>query len=135
MQLVKGGRLRALATAAIDLSDGLAGDLGHVLAASRVGAVLDADALPMSQAFARHTEAAGRLILQAAGGDDYELCVCLPPSRLREAQAAVEATGTTLTAIGTITTEPGLRWMRGGVHIDGPQHGYRHFDDGSAAHG
>ncbi|WP_293369066.1 thiamine-phosphate kinase [Nevskia sp.] len=127
--------LRGIATAAIDLSDGLAGDLGHVLAASGMGAELDAETLPMSEAFALATESAERLTLQAARGDDYELCVCLPSSRLREARAAVEATGTTLTAIGVISAEPGLRWTRGGLPIDGPQHGYRHFDDGSAAHG
>ena len=120
--------LRGIARAAIDLSDGLAGDLGHVLLASGVGADLDAETLPMSEVFARQAESAERLMLQASGGDDYELCVCLPPSRLREAQAAVAATGTTLTAIGVIEAEPGLRWTRRGIRIDGPQHGYRHFE-------
>ena len=133
-RLAAGLALRGLASAAIDLSDGLAGDLGHVLAASRVGAVIDADALPMSDAFARQTEAPERLALQAAGGDDYELCVCIPAARLQAAQIAVTAAGSQLTAIGVITAEPGLRWQRRGQPIEGPLHGYRHFE-AAAAHG
>lgn len=133
-RLAAGLALRGLASAAIDLSDGLGGDLGHVLAASKVGAVIDADALPMSDAFARQAEAAERLALQASGGDDYELCVCVPAARLNAAQAAVAASGCRLTVIGEITAEPGLRWQRNGQPVDGPQHGYRHFD-GAAAHG
>lgn len=133
-RLAAGLALRGLASAAIDLSDGLAGDLGHVLAASRVGAAIDADALPMSDAFARQTEAPERLALQAAGGDDYELCVCIPAARLQAVQIAVTAAGSQLTAIGVITAEPGLRWQRRGQPIEGPLHGYRHFE-AAAAHG
>jgi len=129
-RLATGRALRGIASAAIDLSDGLAGDLGHVLAASRVGARIDADALPMSDAFARQAEAADRLALQAAGGDDYELCVCVPAARLPAAQAAAAAAGARLTVIGDLTEDDGLRWLRHGQTIDGPQHGYRHFDDG-----
>lgn len=126
-RVAAGLALRGLASAAIDLSDGLAGDLGHVLAASGVGAILAADRLPMSEAFARQAEDARRLALQAAGGDDYELCVCIPADRHDAAVAAVAATGTRLTAIGCLDAGPGLRWLHRDLPIRGPQHGYRHF--------
>ncbi len=71
--------LRGVARAAIDLSDGLAGDLGHILQASWVGAEIEAAKLPKSEAFQQLAPADQRLGLQAAGGDDYELCVCIPP--------------------------------------------------------
>lgn len=133
-RVAAGLALRGLASAAIDLSDGLAGDLGHLLAASGVGAVIDADCLPMSTAFAQQAEDGQRLALQAAGGDDYELCVCVPPAHLAEAQTAVAASGCRLTVIGCIDDHSGLRWQRAGQAIAGPQHGYRHFES-AAAHG
>lgn len=124
-RLAAGLALRGLATAAIDLSDGLAGDLRHILAASGVGAEVDVDRLPMSEAFARQVPEGRRLQFQAAGGDDYELCVCLAPERLAEARAAVDVP---LTVIGRITAMPELRWRDArGIAIAGPEHGYRHF--------
>lgn len=127
-RLQAGLALRGLATAAIDLSDGLAGDLGHVLAASGVGAALDADALPMSDAFARQAESAERLALQAAGGDDYELCVCLPPERLAAARRALGVLP--LTVIGTISSEPVLRWHAADGRLLTPElQSYQHFDE------
>ena len=119
--------LRAIASAAIDLSDGLAGDLQHLLSASRVGADIDGEQLPMSDAFARQHEDRHRLTLQAAGGDDYELCFCVPPARLDDARAALDVP---LTVIGRITAEPGLRWRNGqGALVTPSLTGYRHFDD------
>jgi len=127
-RLQAGLALRDLATAAIDLSDGLSGDLGHVLAASGVGAELDADALPMSAAFARQAESGDRLALQAAGGDDYELCVCLPPACLAAAQRALGPVP--LTVIGRIDAEPGLRWRTADGRLLIPElRSYQHFDE------
>ena len=126
-RLAAGVALRGLASAAIDLSDGLAGDLGHILAASGVGATLAADRLPMSEPFARQADNGRRLALQASGGDDYELCVTIPPARWDAAVAAVAATGTTLAPVGLIEADPGLRWRRRNAPIDGPAQGYRHF--------
>lgn len=120
--------LRGLAHAAIDLSDGLAGDLAHVLAASGVGAEIEAERLPMSPAFARLATVDDRLALQAAGGDDYELCFCLPPERLDEARAQLG--DLPLTAIGRITAEPGLRWRSAdGGWLEPRLQAYRHFGD------
>lgn len=124
-RLAAGLALRGLASAAIDLSDGLAGDLRHILAASSVGAEVEMERLPMSEAFARQVPDGRRLQFQAAGGDDYELCFCIAPERLAEAQAAIEVP---LTVIGRIIDRPGLRWLDArGAEVDGPAHGYRHF--------
>jgi thiamine-monophosphate kinase len=124
-RLSAGFALRGLAHAAIDLSDGLAGDLQHVLDASGVGAEIDAERLPMSPEFARLHSPDSRLELQAAGGDDYELCICLPPSKLAEARARLDIP---LTGIGRIVAGSELYWQDAdGRPIDGPKHGYRHF--------
>ena len=74
--------LSGLASAMIDCSDGLAADLGHVLAASGVAAELNLAALPLSDAVAAVVAANGDWALPLASGDDYELCFCVPPDRL-----------------------------------------------------
>ena len=106
-----GSRLRGVASAALDVSDGLSGDLGHILEASGVGARLELSRLPI------HPELAGRLVSSErnlalscllAGGDDYELCFTAPPARRRDlAHIAVEL-ALPLTRIGTIVAAPGL---------------------------
>lgn len=99
--------LRGIAHAAIDISDGLIGDLGHILKRSGVGAVLDADALPCGPMLARQPlELRRRFAL--AGGDDYELCFTAPADRRAEVVAAAHVAGVTVTRVGTILQEPGL---------------------------
>ena len=100
--------LHGVANAAIDISDGLVGDLGHILQRSGVGATIDADALPAGPMLARQsTEIRRRFAL--AGGDDYELCFTAPGSRRQEVLAAAHAVGIPVTRIGRIDAEPGLR--------------------------
>ena len=100
--------LRGVAHAAIDISDGLVGDLGHILKRSSVGATIDADALPAGPMLARQpTEIRRRFAL--AGGDDYELCFTAPAACREEVLAAARAAGVAITRIGRIDTEPGLR--------------------------
>jgi thiamine-monophosphate kinase len=124
-RIAAGLALRGLAHAAVDLSDGLAGDLQHILDASGVGAVIDTDALPASPLLARLTSAAGRLTQQLAGGDDYELCVCLPETALAQARSALDVP---LTCVGRVTTEPGLRLVDAEGHTITPSFtAYRHF--------
>ncbi len=122
-RLELGRALRGLATAAIDVSDGLVADLGHVLAASRVGADVDASLLPLS--------AAGRGIPGAreaalAGGDDYELLFTGPAGRRAEIAALRFDHG--VTRIGRVRAEAGLDVR----HADGrplslDRIGWRHF--------
>ncbi len=99
---------QGLAHAAIDISDGLVGDLGHILAASKVGATLAVDALPPGPALARQDSELRRRFC-AAGGDDYELCFSAPPTQRAAIEAAGVASGTPVTRVGTIDAAPGLR--------------------------
>ncbi|MDQ6880910.1 MAG: thiamine-phosphate kinase [Pseudomonadota bacterium] len=111
-----GQALRGMATSAIDVSDGLAGDLGHVLRQSGVGArietaaaigLLAASAGAGGAALDLSTETLLELVL--AGGDDYELAFTAPVSARAAVQAAGTASNTPVTRIGQIEAEPGLR--------------------------
>jgi thiamine-monophosphate kinase len=105
-----GQALRGIATAAIDLSDGLSGDLGHILRASGVGARIDADAAAGRLGIA--APALGTALRRAcamAGGDDYELAFTAPASAREAVVAAGQACATPLARIGGIEAEPGLR--------------------------
>jgi thiamine-monophosphate kinase len=100
--------LRGIASAAIDLSDGLVGDLSHVLKRSAVGATLQFEALPRSALLAAQPAALQHECL-LAGGDDYELLFTAPPAQHAAVQAAAAHAGVQVTRIGRIEAEPGLR--------------------------
>jgi thiamine-monophosphate kinase len=116
-----------LAHAALDISDGLAGDLGHILAASGVGATLDADALPAGPALATQARTLRRRF-SAAGGDDYELCFTAPPRHRDAIIAAAAGCGTALTRVGVIEAAPGLRFVDAdGLPLALSAAGFDHF--------
>lgn len=122
-----GQALVGVATAAIDLSDGLIGDLGHVLARSRAGARVDADALPCSALLARQPLALRRMC-QIAGGDDYELLFTAPPDRAAQVRAAAQGAGVHVSQVGEITAGPGLTLHDAhGVALSGAYSGFDHF--------
>ena len=103
--------LRGLASSAIDISDGLVGDLGHILEASKVGAVLELAAIPRSEALERQlASSAHDIALQSllAGGDDYELCFTAAASNDPRVAALAAELGLELHRVGTIVAEPGL---------------------------
>jgi thiamine-monophosphate kinase len=115
-RLALGRALRGIANSCIDLSDGLVGDLGHVLKASRVGAVVEVDIASNLIAYSALStptdaridpETRRRAVL--AGGDDYELLFSAPPAARAAVQAAGHATGTPVTRIGHLNAQPGLR--------------------------
>lgn len=124
---VEAGRaLAGLAHAAIDISDGLLQDLGHVLTASGVGARIDLSAIPASDAVLATRDADRRRHWQLAGGDDYELLVTLAPEALSAAQDKLAQIGQPpLQVIGKIVSEPGLVDAESGTTLDAP--GFRHF--------
>lgn len=118
---------RPLAHAALDISDGLVGDLQHILDASKVGATLDVDALPAGPALARQALALRRRFT-LAGGDDYELCFTAPASARAAVIAAAGSAGTLVTRVGTIDAEPGLRLVDGaGKALQMDVQGWDHF--------
>ncbi|MES2783925.1 MAG: thiamine-phosphate kinase [Pseudomonadota bacterium] len=104
-----GQALRGIATAAVDVSDGLLGDLGHILRQSKVGAVIDAGATMRLLAAGAHVDEDRRLEYTLAGGDDYELVFCAPPSMRGAVDAAARASETAVTRIGRVETGQGLR--------------------------
>ena len=116
-----------LAHAAIDISDGLVGDLGHILKASQVGATLDVDALPAGPVLARQ-EPGLRRSYTLAGGDDYELCFTAPAAS-REAIAALAARcATPVTRVGSIEAKAGLRLVdASGAPLDLALRSFDHF--------
>ena len=122
-----GAAATPLAHAAIDISDGLVGDLGHILSASRVGATLDVDALPAGPVLALQPQALRRRFT-VAGGDDYELCFTAPVAMRAAIMAAGAQCGTAVTRVGQIEAEPGLRLVDGaGAALDLQLAGFDHF--------
>jgi thiamine-monophosphate kinase len=119
-RIALGLALRAIANAAIDVSDGLLGDLGHILQRSQVGAQIDTTWLQQSNTFGEDAQAAGisptlaqlpwnkRLEFALAGGDDYELCFTAPVHQREMVHAAAWESNTPVTRIGRITEAQGL---------------------------
>lgn len=125
-RLAAGAALRGIATAAIDLSDGLAGDLGHIAAASGVGATVEAPRLPLSEA-ARRCAPERALQAAASGGDDYELCFTLPPERAAELARAWPAGEAPWTDIGVVEAASGVRFVDAGGAPWEPGLAWDHF--------
>lgn len=118
-----GLRLRGLASAAMDVSDGVAADLGHLARASGVGARLDPAALPLSPAAQGVLDREPELRDRIFAGDDYELLFTAPEKALDDLQAIARDLNLPLTRIGEIETGSGVHALDGGP-LPG---GYRHF--------
>ena len=108
--------LRGIASSAMDVSDGLLGDFGHILKASGVGAIIRTDeTIKLIAASAYPSSATGKIdqkLLQQctlAGGDDYELLFTAPPQHRAAVAAAAAQSQTAVTCIGQVQAEPGLR--------------------------
>lgn len=117
-----------LASALIDLSDGLLGDLGHILEASGVGARLFPDSLPLSAPVRLALpECRAQQELALTGGEDYELLFTVPPAQ-QGALAALATAGLALTRIGDIVAAPGLQLLAAdGSTLPLPTGSFKHF--------
>lgn len=119
-----GTALRGKASAAIDVSDGLLADLGHILSASRVGALVNVDAVPRSPELLRFANERQALAWALGGGDDYRLCFTMPAVHA----SALSEQGFQLTRIGEIVEGEGLRCQTANGADYQPEHsGYQHF--------
>ncbi len=112
--------LRGVASAAMDVSDGLLGDLGHILRASGVGACVDTSITinliacsALSESVTSHFDLKFLHQCTLAGGDDYELLFTAPPAARAAVAAAGQACSTPVTRIGRIEAEPGVRLIDG----------------------
>lgn len=129
-RILEGRALRGIATAAIDVSDGLAADLGHILEASGVGATIHLEDLPMCQAVAAQVATDGDWSLPLGGGEDYELCFTVPPDREAELLETWRRFDCGCRCIGICEDMPGLRYALGadGLYVTA-EPGYQHFAD------
>lgn len=128
-RVLQGQALRNLATSAIDLSDGLIADLGHILAASRVGARLHLQDLPLSAALRDHFEPEQVLTWALSGGEDYELCFTVPEVNRGALDVALGHLGVPYTCIGQIVPEAeGLMLLENGKPRKFAHKGFDHFD-------
>ena len=128
-RLSLGLNLRRLATAAIDVSDGLIADLGHICTASGVGAEIEADRVPLSPATKR---AVGRNVslinTVLSAGDDYELLFCVRPDRVAEIKEIEKHQRIQCTKVGQIRERGGIDVIGGdGSPLTVTRKGFRHF--------
>jgi thiamine-monophosphate kinase len=124
-RLALGQALRGVASAAIDISDGLVADLGHILEASAVGAELRADQVPLSPA--AH-DLPGARDAALSGGDDYELLFTAPPERRAAIEGLARRLDLPLTRIGEIRPAPGFSILdAAGREIGVATRGWQHF--------
>ncbi|MCZ6500947.1 MAG: thiamine-phosphate kinase [Gammaproteobacteria bacterium] len=123
-----GEGLRTLASAAIDVSDGLFADLAHLLDSSGVGAEIDVEKIPLSAEMLEFTSRDKALSLALTAGDDYELCFCACSSNKAEVEKLGQSTGVKITRIGFIVMKQGIRLLGDIVDkLDLAKKGYQHF--------
>lgn len=126
-QVALGMALRGIAHAAVDLSDGLLQDLGHILAASRLGARLEVDRMPVAAALSGLDDAPRRRAV-LGGGDVYQLCFTAPAAQRDAVQAAARAASAQVTRVGQTLAQPGLQVLDGqGRPLTDLPGGFDHF--------
>jgi thiamine-monophosphate kinase len=112
-----------LASACIDVSDGLEQDLSHILQASSVGAIIEVEKIPISEALHVHIQDTNDWAIPLCGGDDYELCFTIPESNEEALKMISESFNVNITKIGVVSESLGLQ-IEG---FDGPRNSYQHF--------
>lgn len=123
-----GQSLLGLASACIDISDGLLADINHVLQASKLGASIQLDNMPISRACENKLEPLKLSRLQlASAGDDYELCFTVPENKVSMLSCTCDELGLAVTEIGVIEELAGLRCYQHGEAVEVSENGYQHF--------
>ena len=115
--------LKSLASACIDVSDGLEQDLSHILTASSVGAVVEVEKIPISEALLCHIKDTNDWSIPICSGDDYELCFTIPNANKEALKKISESCNVDITRIGVVSESLGLQ-IKG---FDGPRKSYQHF--------
>jgi thiamine-monophosphate kinase len=118
---------RGIASAAMDLSDGLAGDLPRFARANGLAAQVHVERLPLSGALRASVPALQAQDWALGAGDDYELLMAVPPQRYPQLAAAAAAAGLALTAIGDLQSGGGVTWSLNGAEFSPRVQGYDHF--------
>ncbi|WP_380184706.1 thiamine-phosphate kinase [Kalamiella sp. sgz302252] len=127
-RILQGQALRDLASAAIDISDGLISDLGHILKASGCGARLNLDALPLSGVMKSHFEPEQALTWALSGGEDYELCFTVPEINRGALDVALGHYGVPFTCVGQLAPQSeGLVLLENGKPVERNLKGFDHF--------
>ena len=127
-RLIEGQLLVDIASAAIDISDGLHADLGHICDASGVGAMVNVNRLPMSDHWRSSVSLDKALDWAVSGGDDYELCFTVPRDKISTLEDWVRQGRLQATAIGKITASTGIFMVNNGKTLEFDVEGYKHFD-------
>ncbi len=123
-----GAILPSFAAAAVDISDGLIADLGHIAQTSGVGIDIAADLIPRSPALrALWGEGSDAIIRAATAGDDYQIAFTADRARENEIQAAARQAHVSVTRIGIVTAGQGVRLLHRGEKLPVPKAGYQHF--------
>jgi len=127
-RLQLGRSLVGTATAMIDISDGLYADVGHLLAASKVGARLCIDAIDLTELTAAGFDDAESVELALAGGEDYELAFTAPAAARGRVEQLAQAQDISLAVLGEVTAGETVSWLQDDVILPCPTTAFRHFE-------
>lgn len=126
-RILMGQGIRQVATAAIDISDGLISDLGHILKASDCGAKIYLDRLVFSEALSANSSREQAITWALTGGEDYELCFTVPEDNRKALDTALSGLGIPYTCVGQITANGGLQLFDGDKPVTFDKKGFDHF--------
>nr|WP_324614069.1 thiamine-phosphate kinase [Ferrimonas sediminicola] len=126
-RILAGRSLRGIASACLDLSDGLAGDLEHIVTASGVGAHVEIDKLPLSKALLETLGDEEARQLAIRGGEDYELLFTVPEAQKGALMTALGEAGVSHSCIGQIRAGSGIHYYREGEPLQQAPQSFRHF--------